>query len=352
MVPSDEVQSSHIFNLRAIARVRPPFAAEEIGCTACPLENTLEVVSQDGSSLHFNKFDKVHGFPDGASNTQADIFSDVQDIVLSTLEGLSGCVMVFGQTGSGKTYTLAGNLESNSTEEGLLSRSITHLAQGISKTSDGSQFKVYVSVVDTSTDSMTEHLRHGPSSPSLAVQQGEELRAIVLGALKVPTEEELVDLTEPGLARRIMASISMKPGSRRCHAFINLTVQRHLPGDTVMCGKLTILEVEGSEQEKMDVALAVPWLLQGVLGVENRMALIVCCSPAASDAEETISSLMYGTCAKAILWVKQAPAGSAADIENQQSAAAIQRIMQSFQASTKSIEESAKMREETARMKV
>ncbi len=35
------------------------------------------------------------------------------------------------------------------------------------------------------------------------------------------------------------------------------------------------------------------------------MALIVCCSPAASDAEETISSLMYGTCAKAILWVKQ-----------------------------------------------
>ena len=45
-------------------------------------------------------------------------------------------------TGSGKTYTLAGNLESSSTEEGLLSRSITHLAQGISKTSDGSQFKV------------------------------------------------------------------------------------------------------------------------------------------------------------------------------------------------------------------
>ena len=52
-----------------------------------------------------------------------------------------------------------------------------------------------------------------------------------------------------------------------------------------------------------------------------------------------------------VLLLAQAPAGSAADIENQQSAAAIQRIMQSFQASTKSIEESAKMREETARMK-
>ncbi|CAL5227934.1 g10981 [Coccomyxa viridis] len=290
MVSSDEVQSSHTFN------------------------------PQDGSSLHFNKFDKLHGLPNGASNTQADIFSNVQDIVLSTLEGLSRCVMVFGQTGSGKTYTLTGNLD-NSIEEGLLSRYM-HL-------------------------SIMGHLRHGPSSPSLAAQQGEELHAIVTGALKVHTEEELVNLTQPGLARRIMAC--MKAGSTsRCHVLINLTLQRHLPGGAVMCGKLAILEVEGSEQEDIYVALAVPWLLQDVL--EQRMALIVCCSPAASDAEETISSLIYGTCAKAILWVKEAPAGSAADIQNQQSAAAIQRIMQSFEASTKSIEEAAKMREETSRI--
>ena len=53
---------------------------------------------QDSSSLHFT-FDKVHGLPDGAGNTQGDIFSDVQDLVLSTLEGLNGCIMAYGQTG-------------------------------------------------------------------------------------------------------------------------------------------------------------------------------------------------------------------------------------------------------------
>ena len=53
---------------------------------------------QDSSSLHFT-FDKVHGLPDGAANTQGDIFSDIQDIVLSTLDGLNGCVMAYGQTG-------------------------------------------------------------------------------------------------------------------------------------------------------------------------------------------------------------------------------------------------------------
>ena len=53
---------------------------------------------QDSSSLHFT-FDKVHGPPDGAANTQGDIFSDIQDIVLSTLGGLNGCIMAYGQAG-------------------------------------------------------------------------------------------------------------------------------------------------------------------------------------------------------------------------------------------------------------
>ena len=44
-------------------------------------------------------------------------------------------------TGSGKTYTLAGDLES-STDQGLLTRSVNHLALGISEITDGSQFQV------------------------------------------------------------------------------------------------------------------------------------------------------------------------------------------------------------------
>ncbi len=58
---------------------------------------------QEGRSLQFI-FDEVHGPPNGAGNTQADIFSDIQDIVLGTvpwvtLEGVNGCVMAYGQTG-------------------------------------------------------------------------------------------------------------------------------------------------------------------------------------------------------------------------------------------------------------
>ena len=70
--------------------------------------DAVNLFLQDGSSLHFT-FDKVHGLPTGAGNTQADIFGDVQDIVLSTLECVNGCVMAYGQTGM--SYGISGHLE-------------------------------------------------------------------------------------------------------------------------------------------------------------------------------------------------------------------------------------------------
>ncbi len=42
-------------------------------------------------------------------------------------------------------------------------------------------------------------------------------------------------------------------------------------------------------------------MVQDTLGGKARMALIVCCSPAASDATETISSLRFGARAKGIV---------------------------------------------------
>ena len=37
------------------------------------------------------------------------------------------------------------------------------------------------------------------------------------------------------------------------------------------------------------------------MGVDALMALIICCSPAASDAPETLSALRFGSCAKDIM---------------------------------------------------
>ena len=42
-------------------------------------------------------------------------------------------------------------------------------------------------------------------------------------------------------------------------------------------------------------------VLQGIEEGKARMALIICCSPAASDAAETLSSLRFGAYAESIM---------------------------------------------------
>ncbi len=52
----------------------------------------------------------------------------------------------------------------------------------------------------------------------------------------------LVDLTQQGLARQVAASIH---ASSRSHVLITFTVERHLPGGSVMHGKLTLVKLAG-----------------------------------------------------------------------------------------------------------
>ena len=42
-------------------------------------------------------------------------------------------------------------------------------------------------------------------------------------------------------------------------------------------------------------------VLQDIVGAKTRTALLICCSPAASDAEETLSSLRFGIHAEDVM---------------------------------------------------
>ena len=52
---------------------------------------------------------------------------------------------------------------------------------------------------------------------------------------------ELVDLTQQGLARQIVASVA----ASRSYVLINLTVERHLPDGSVKHGQLTLVKLTG-----------------------------------------------------------------------------------------------------------
>jgi hypothetical protein len=45
-----------------------------------------------------------------ADANQAEVFADIEPMIVSVLDGYHACILAFGQTGSGKTFTMVGSV--------------------------------------------------------------------------------------------------------------------------------------------------------------------------------------------------------------------------------------------------
>lgn len=56
--------------------------------------------------------------------TQASIFLELSQLILSAVDGKNVCVFAYGQTGSGKTFTMEGHHTADGCQLGIIPRSI------------------------------------------------------------------------------------------------------------------------------------------------------------------------------------------------------------------------------------
>jgi hypothetical protein len=63
----------------------------------------------------------------GPRVTQADVYSEVEPLVLSVCEGVNACVFAFGQTGSGKTFSMEGPSDADAAHRGINYRVLSTL---------------------------------------------------------------------------------------------------------------------------------------------------------------------------------------------------------------------------------
>ncbi|KAF7829290.1 kinesin-like protein KIN-14B [Senna tora] len=109
-------------NIRVFCRARPLFEDEGPSAVEFPDDYSIRVHTGD-ESLSLSKkdfeFDRVYGPQVG----QAELFSDVQPLVQSALDGYNVSLFAYGQTNSGKTHTMEGS----SYDRGLYARCFEEL---------------------------------------------------------------------------------------------------------------------------------------------------------------------------------------------------------------------------------
>jgi hypothetical protein len=101
--------------VRVYCRPRPPVkSAGSAGTISSPSheigllhrEEALECQGSEAVPMCF-EFDQMFA----RNATQSEVYAEVEEIVLGSLEGFNACLLAYGQAGSGKTYSMLGNVE-------------------------------------------------------------------------------------------------------------------------------------------------------------------------------------------------------------------------------------------------
>ncbi|KAG6775130.1 hypothetical protein POTOM_018558 [Populus tomentosa] len=320
-------------NITVCARFRPLSAKERKD--SC---DSICISSIDSESFIFKdekdectySFDKVFY----EESKQADVYEFLAlPIVKDAVKGVNGTIITYGQTGAGKTYSVEGPsiLECDVQKKGLLPRVVDGLFECIKSADESTKYTIKLSMVEIYMEKVRDLL--DLTKDNIQIKENKEQEILLSGVTEIT-------ISDPEGALQSL-STEMNVGSSRSHCIYILTVQLESNTDKrVKTGKVILVDLAGSEKvektgaegkvleesktiNKSLSALGnvinaltcgpstrsshIPFrdskltrILQDALGGNSRTALLCCCSPSASNASETLSTIRFGMRAKHI----------------------------------------------------
>nr|XP_033807000.1 stAR-related lipid transfer protein 9 [Geotrypetes seraphini] len=185
--------------------------------------------------------------------SQEVVYQDLGTSVLSgAIEGYNVCLFAYGQTGSGKTYTMMGTPASVGLTpricEGLFSRNNDYSGQPASCRIEVSFLEIYNERV---RDLLKQSNRKKPYA--LRVREHPEKGPYVQGLSQhlINDYNQVVELLEEGIAKRITAATHVHDASSRSHAiftiqFTQAILENNLPSEII--SKINLVDLAGSER--------------------------------------------------------------------------------------------------------
>eukprot|EP00746_Dinoflagellata_sp_MGD_P071468 gnl/MRDRNA2_/MRDRNA2_29106_c0_seq1.p1 gnl/MRDRNA2_/MRDRNA2_29106_c0~~gnl/MRDRNA2_/MRDRNA2_29106_c0_seq1.p1 ORF type:complete len:1000 (+),score=320.89 gnl/MRDRNA2_/MRDRNA2_29106_c0_seq1:99-3098(+) len=349
-----ELNKSSEGRVKVFCRIRPPLPREEAsaGCIRVDEEKRMVEVSDEG-----NLIDRVLGGGSvdtpvesksfefdgvfGGVVSQKQVFSEVGlDACREVLKGFNGCIFAYGQTGAGKTHSLLASGGPNGAEDaGILPRVVATLFVQIQKDVkyvyevEAAAMQIYNEQVD---DLLNPDHSKG-SGQNLNVREGGVVQSLTWEKCGRP--DSLMELVQRARSKIVYAETKMNKASSRSHAVFQIRVTRRQRAGAndgaqkmkTTFGTLSIVDLAGSERVKRSgvvgkefkeatningsllalgnvvSALAskqkhVPFrdskltrILQSSIGGNCKTSMLVCASPAAESAQETIGSLEFAS---------------------------------------------------------
>ncbi|CAH2057659.1 unnamed protein product [Thlaspi arvense] len=322
-------------SIRVYCRVRPFLPGQSsFSSTIGNMEDdsiSINTASRHGKALKSFTFNKVFG----PSATQEEVFSDMQPLIRSVLDGYNVCIFAYGQTGSGKTYTMSGPKELTEISQGVNYRALGDLFLLAEQRRDTFRYDIAVQMIEIYNEQVRDLLVIDGSNkryPFFHEWNSSQKGLSVPDASLVPVSStfDVIDLMKLGHKNRAVGSTALNDRSSRSHSCLTVHVQgRDLTSGALLRGCMHLVDLAGSERvDKSEVtgdrlkeaqhinrslsalgdviaSLAqknphVPYrnskltqLLQDSLGGQAKTLMFVHISPEVDAVGETVSTLKF-----------------------------------------------------------
>ncbi|KAJ9171773.1 hypothetical protein P3X46_015091 [Hevea brasiliensis] len=238
-------------SIRVYCRVRPFLSGQSnYLSTVDHIEDgniTINTPSKLGKGRKSFSFNKVFG----PSATQGEVFSDMQPLIRSVLDGYNVCIFAYGQTGSGKTYTMTGPKDLTEKSLGVNYRALSDLFLLAEQRKDIFCYNVAVQMIEIYNEQVRDLLVTDGSNKRLEIRNSSQTGLNVPDAnlFPVSSTSDVIELMNLGQRNRAVGATALNDRSSRSHSCLTVHVQgRELTSGAILRGCMHLVDLAGSER--------------------------------------------------------------------------------------------------------